>query len=955
MKLIKIRVTNFGKLDQEFCFAPDRCNVLCAANEFGKTTLADAILFSFYPPPQKSGSRDALKPLERYRPWDDDKKAKPRLELELLFGDPPRRYRIEALLGKQQSYTLVDIETNHSRPLANNSFGEEKLKLSLDACLRSFLLRQEALPSEKNGSSDLQAVIERAVTAATARDGVSVQQALQRLDNVKLPFRASSELKLDTVITRLEKEIEELKERKRKLQNERQEQQREIHELEKLNEEIQKLERTLFQLEADLTYARIQEIAEVLRQQEQRKAEHAEKIAKKQELEPYAHYTAEGYAELQRLWGEVCSRTQQARKLEEDFRRQVIEPLEGLEKELAAYPSSVESLTKVEAEELKRLTISLEACERDLREIEQRLASAEEQLAQAGVDVDRVLNLEAYLNPLSREELDLILGGYRYQKVTLEAQQREASQRVASAQEECEKLQGKVTSTLKYAGLGLALALIAGAAVIAGLLYKLPAVIYAGAGATLVAAVLAFLFKMKASNIREHGLRPARENLASAESAAAETRNQLEELERRFEQVRRKTGLATSELLELEGYKTHSRIAAEIVKEREARARLRQLRQENFDRALEIAHCVSVSLSAEPTLLEFDQCVRALERYLEVRRKRDELVNEKQRREKLIREEKDALAACQLRIEQILEKAGTPPGKTEERIQHYKNYLDRAKRYHEIVAQLENYQILSAQEEEELQKEKALLEKKLAEMGIMDTPATSSTTKPPSALRRELEKKLDETRRELKIKEEERKTLLFKCDRVIENFRQTVPAIEEELARKEETLGRLKRTQKAIELAHTTIKSLHEEIARDWQRELKEKLEKYLPALLPQYEQPAVQPNLELSLRDKQTKKLLQGAKELGYLSKGTRDQLDFLLRLAIGEVLTSHCGMLPLILDEPFAHWDDERFVQGMQFLVDLAKERQVILLTCHRWRFDRLNADHPVLYHELSFVSPS
>lgn len=954
MKLISIKVANFGKLDQEFCFAPHSCNVLCAANEFGKTTLADAILFSFYPPP-KSGPRDALKPLERYRPWDDDKNAKQRLELELLFGDPPRRYRIEALLGKQPRYTLVDVETNRSCPLANNSFGEEKLKLSLDACLRSFLLRQEALPSEKNGSADLQAVIERAVTAATARDGVSVQQALQRLDNVKLPFRASTALKLDTVIERLEREIEELKERRRNLENERQEQQRDIHELEKLHEEVQKLETAVFHLEADLTHARIQEIAEVLRQQELRKAEHAEKIAKKQELEPYAHYTSEDHDELQRLWGEFSSRSQQLRKLEEDFKRQVTEPLEGLKKELAAYPPSVEKLTKAEAEELKRLTISLEAGERDLREIEQRLATAEGQLAQAGVDVDRVINLEAPLNPLSREELDLILGGYRYQKVTLESQQRETSQRVASAQQECEKLQRKVAGTSRNAALGLALALVAGAAVIAGLLYKLPAVIYGGAGVALMAGVIALLLKVRASNIREHSLRPAREALASAESAATEIRNHLEELERRFEQVRRKTGLATSELLELEGYNPHRRITTEIVKDRETRARLRQVRQENFERACEIARCVNASLSPEPTLQELEQCERALERYLEVRRRHDELLKEKQHREKLIREEKDAIEACQLKIEQILEKAGTPPGKTEERIHNYKNYLDRARRYQEIVAQLENYQILSAQEEEELKKEKARLEQKLEEMGAKDITITSASAKSPSGLRRELEKKLDEARRELKIKEEERKTLLLKCDRIVENYRQSFPAIEEELSRKEETLGRLKRTRRAVELARNTIESLHKEIARNWQRELKEKLQKYLPALLPHYEQPAIETNLELSLRDKETKKVLRGAKELGYLSKGTRDQLDFILRLAIGEVLTSHCGMLPLILDEPFAHWDDERFVQGMHFLVDLAKQRQVILLTCHQWRFDRLKAEHPALYNELYFVSPS
>ena len=76
-------------------------------------------------------------------------------------------------------------------------------------------------------------------------------------------------------------------------------------------------------------------------------------------------------------------------------------------------------------------------------------------------------------------------------------------------------------------------------------------------------------------------------------------------------------------------------------------------------------------------------------------------------------------------------------------------------------------------------------------------------------------------------------------------------------------------------------------------------------------------------------------------------------LRLAIGDVLTSHLESLPLILDEPFAHWDDERFAQGMRFLTELSDKRQVIVMSCHQWRFDRLREEYPHIYAELSFVS--
>jgi hypothetical protein len=190
---------------------------------------------------------------------------------------------------------------------------------------------------------------------------------------------------------------------------------------------------------------------------------------------------------------------------------------------------------------------------------------------------------------------------------------------------------------------------------------------------------------------------------------------------------------------------------------------------------------------------------------------------------------------------------------------------------------------------------------------------------------------------------------------VLEEYREKMPQLIERKANLEDTLEKYMRTQEAAELARSVILALNEDVARDWQRELKIRLEKILPRLLPHYDQPGVLDNLELTLRDRATNKVLQGKKDLGYLSKGTRDQLNLALRLAIGDVLSPQCGPLPLILDEPFAHWDDDRFVQGLRFLVELARERQVILLTCHRWRYDRLREEYAQLYNELFFVTES
>jgi chromosome segregation protein len=68
-------------------------------------------------------------------------------------------------------------------------------------------------------------------------------------------------------------------------------------------------------------------------------------------------------------------------------------------------------------------------------------------------------------------------------------------------------------------------------------------------------------------------------------------------------------------------------------------------------------------------------------------------------------------------------------------------------------------------------------------------------------------------------------------------------------------------------------------------------------------------------------------------LSQGTRDQLLLALRLAVLDLLAQEVP-LPLVLDDPFAHWDERRLARAREMLRALARERQVVLLS-HRREF--------------------
>ncbi len=73
------------------------------------------------------------------------------------------------------------------------------------------------------------------------------------------------------------------------------------------------------------------------------------------------------------------------------------------------------------------------------------------------------------------------------------------------------------------------------------------------------------------------------------------------------------------------------------------------------------------------------------------------------------------------------------------------------------------------------------------------------------------------------------------------------------------------------------------------------------------------------------------GAHDAAYLSKGTRESAYFALRLALADLLCKE-EKLPLILDESFAHTDDQRTKQMLRILMALASEdTQSFVLTCH------------------------
>ncbi len=90
-------------------------------------------------------------------------------------------------------------------------------------------------------------------------------------------------------------------------------------------------------------------------------------------------------------------------------------------------------------------------------------------------------------------------------------------------------------------------------------------------------------------------------------------------------------------------------------------------------------------------------------------------------------------------------------------------------------------------------------------------------------------------------------------------------------------------------------------------------------------------------------------SRDIRLLSQGTADQLYLATRFAICEMVLPAEKSVPLILDDALANFDDVRMRAALDWLVQAAQERQILLFTCHAressYLADRHNVTHITL----------
>jgi hypothetical protein len=204
-----------------------------------------------------------------------------------------------------------------------------------------------------------------------------------------------------------------------------------------------------------------------------------------------------------------------------------------------------------------------------------------------------------------------------------------------------------------------------------------------------------------------------------------------------------------------------------------------------------------------------------------------------------------------------------------------------------------------------------------------------------------------------------------------------IPEIEDNLAASRRELTRAESFRASVETARDVLRGVSQQIRERWADVLNTRASAILAGFGTPYESVVFEPDLSFSVRERGRDRALDRRQVDHQVSVGARDQIYLAVRLAIADAISevglpegnvpagalpetgaregapseiragSRGEALPIILDDPFIATDDTRFVAAMRHIVEtLGPRHQLIFLTCHRDRHDRLRDSDPTWF---------
>lgn len=258
-------------------------------------------------------------------------------------------------------------------------------------------------------------------------------------------------------------------------------------------------------------------------------------------------------------------------------------------------------------------------------------------------------------------------------------------------------------------------------------------------------------------------------------------------------------------------------------------------------------------------------------------------------------------------------------------LDEFKKSLEKKEMYEDTIVELET--------------KKHLLDKVLGKFTLIDLERdlkeyiNSRLSIEESLSADELKKNIDEKNQEISNEKIEKRGLEERL-KVLNRELSKLVEIDEEIKRNDNLILKLDKKREAIEMAKNTIESLSKDIHRQFAPTINKKIGRIIKNITDgKYTNIRVDDKLDMGISNPITGEIIN----VNSLSGGTIDQLYFSLRYGVIDSIREEAP--PLILDDCFIQYDDNRLKNMMNFLLDISKDRQIILFTCHKREMEILD----------------
>lgn len=929
----------------DLSFAPDRLNLVLGENEAGKSTLMHALFYGLYGFSRSwllgaTRFRNKDEMISRYKPWNST--APLSLTLEVAAGGDIYRIERDFENGRVRIWNLVrgtDETERFQVGKGKDNVGAQLLGLEEPVFLNTVCVNQNRLQAfeEAGDAAAVISEIQRAVEAGPG--GMTVKEAVARIGEAQQKYGVTGNTRAKNKIQLLENQRSELTAKLQALADLHQKAMADLSENERLARRIQALE-------AERQAVSWQQRGAEHRELEIRLKSAREKLEKLARLQEEADTLAHRTGFFAHLKDPVRDLSRAAQEAGEQIARHTAR-LEVLREEFQGDSDTRTILLSQPPASLPEIREHLTRCRDKVREIlrlETDLQGLLRELSAGGLEVARFQKFSEALEALSSEDQAFLMG---YPQARAEADQasREALQQLSRLEATRIEQETALRQKRRYGILGMA----AGALFLLGALWV--GTPMAQVGLILLGVLLLGVSAFKLTRRRDHAETDALiADRARAQSAMDALEKRQAEARGRFVLLRRyfldpAEVTAGEAQAETEFLQALARFQKENTGEATRWQRLKGMREQQVSEAVAlISECAWLPLPSAWSGEALPPWISALEVKLSMVATVMAVRSEEAALEAVMQKAQDS----QKQLEALLLQAGIPEVSEENGSRHpldirlamFQKACQEFERLNSLQDQLKGLRE-GAESLESLRSAEDRLNQLEAELkerpeGIPDSSAELSE----NACR----ERLAALQRELEMSREQYGKSEMSVVEAKEQVYTQRPRLEAELEEVSESIHRLEDFRDALSLAREVLTEIGSENHREWAPVLNRRTGEYLEALSGRYGQLRFGENLSFSLEDLRTGQWLDASQVLQQLSVGARDQIYLSVRLAVarylGEKRPDH-DSLPLLLDDPFVHWDDVRFREAMGFLLspwgaqgETAVPPQMLLFSCHRQR---------------------